>query len=57
MSATMRTLRRSTHGIPPLLVFSQGNVALPLSGIPAGDGRLWPALGRSEGDNGRPSIF
>ena len=27
---------------------SQGNVALPLSGIPSGDGRLWPALGRSE---------
>ena len=26
---------------------SQGNVALPLSLIPAGDGRLWPALGRS----------
>ena len=27
--------------------FSQGNVALPLSLIPAGDGRLRPALGRS----------
>ena len=26
---------------------TQGNVALPLSLIPAGDGRLWPALGRS----------
>ncbi len=26
---------------------SQGNVALPLSSIPAGDGRLRPALGRS----------
>ena len=32
----------------PLLDASQGNVALPLSGIPAGDGRLWPALGPSE---------
>ena len=31
-----------------LLAASQGNVALPLSGIPAGDGRLWPALGRTE---------
>ena len=31
---------------------SQGNVALPLSGIPAGDGRLWPALGRSEKRSG-----
>ena len=31
-----------------LLAGSQGNVALPLSGIPAGDGRLWPALGRTE---------
>ena len=26
---------------------SQGNVALPLSLIPSGDGRPWPALGRS----------
>ncbi len=26
----------------------QGNVALPLSLIPTGDGRPWPALGRSE---------
>ena len=33
---------------------SQGNVALPLSGIPAGDGRLWPALGRSRGNVALP---
>ena len=33
---------------PTQCVRPQGNVALPLSLIPAEDGRLWPALGRSE---------
>ena len=32
-----------------LTISSQGNVALPLSLIPVGDGRLRPALGRSIG--------